>query len=381
MASEDFNSARLHRYKTEAQFVSSMPGLENPAANDDKHTKETTPSATEAKTDTTPEPEAKPEEKAEVDYIPPKGSQVYNFLWLNLDMPPKDDPEDGTIREPLKPRYVKNVRDAALANPATDVFLWVDSKRLTEKQMAFLQETLEEDIPNVKLKDLRSIPAYNDEPLYNSAENSPNWRNGGQTSTIWRQVDSAKILITLQGDYDQSFFADIDHSHLAINSKKVQGMLEKHGLMIGASSEYGHSVENQLWGTTRSRRPFFESYYVTALKSAYRHRNAWEDLVDKVKKELNKKEGIANEEIILSISGDGTSAEHTGHEFRDGYNTSMPAVVDKGELARVFNKRSVRPPRESLAVETTWAPSVRVDPTGARVSGWLSRAKEAIGLY
>lgn len=377
MASEEFNSARQRDAKNEYASTTALIKEDAlpPPANDDDFTAET--SAAKQPVEAQP---AEKEEKAEIDYIQPQGSQVYNFLWLNLDMPPKADPEDGTIREPLKPRYIKNVRDAALANPSTDVFLWVDSKRLTEKQMDFLQETLEEDIPNVKLKDLRSIPAYEDEELYNSAEKSPNWRNGGQTSTIWRQVDAAKILITLQGDYDQSFFADIDHSHLPINSKKVQGMLEKHGLMIGASSEYGHSVENQLWGTTRRRRPFFESYYVTALKSAYKHRNAWDDLVKKVAKELNKKEGIAKEEIIYSISGDGTSAEHTGHEFRDGFSTSMPAVVDKGELARVFNRRSARPPRESLAVETTWAPSVRVDPAGERISGWLSRAKKAIGI-
>lgn len=376
MATEDFNSARLYRSKVESQLGYNAEGQlvhqivdESPSAqpaNDDTET--TAEEATEPRT----EP------------LTPKGTQVYNFLWLNLDMPPKDDPEDGSIREPLKPRYIQNVREAALDNPATDVFLWVDSKRLTEKQMIFLQESLEEDIPNVKLKDLRTIPAYDEEPIYNEAETNKKWRSGSQTSTIWRQVDTAKILITLQGNYDQSFFADIDHSKLGINSIKVQEMLDKHGLMIGASSATGFSVENQLWGMARSRRPFFESYYITALKSAYKGNNAWNDLVSKVSKELNDEEGISSREIILPIDGDGTSAEHTGHEFRDGWDKDKkPAVIEKGELQRVFNRRSTRPPKNSLAIDVTWAPSEKVAPVSAtlhkRSSGIVQRVKEAIG--
>lgn len=362
MALEDFNSARSKNGQEAA--------VNEPQSANDNAGTVGKPAETKAETRT----EAAP--------LYPKGSQVFNFLWLNLDMPPKPDPDDGTICEPLKPKYIDNVRKAGLENPKTDVFLWVDSRRLTEKQMIFLQEKLEEDLPNVKLKDLRSIPAYDGEPLYNEAETNRNWRNSGQTSTIWRQVDAAKILISLQGDYDQSFFADLDHAHLAINSEKVQGMLEKRGLMIGSSGEGGYSVENQLWGLTRARRPFFESYYVTALKSAYRGDNAWDDLVEKVRKELYKNEAIPYEEIVLPISGDGTGAEHTGHEFRDGFGKSKPAVVDKGELSRVFNRRSARPPAESdtLAIEITWAPAIGVDTVSRTASGIFYKLKKAMGV-
>ena len=59
-------------------------------------------------------------------------SQVLNFLWLNLDLPAPPDLPDGSIREPLPPRYINNVRKAGEAHPETQVVLWVDSKRLTE---------------------------------------------------------------------------------------------------------------------------------------------------------------------------------------------------------------------------------------------------------
>ena len=104
-------------------------------------------------------------------------SQALNFLWLNLDLPAVSDPEDGSIREPLPLKYIESVRKAGEANPHTDVCLWVDSLRLTERQLMFLQEALEEGRTNVHLKDLRSIPSYRREKLYNEPETNPNWRS------------------------------------------------------------------------------------------------------------------------------------------------------------------------------------------------------------
>src|SRR5471030_3291714 len=84
--------------------------------------------------------------------LQPPGSQAMNFLWLNLDLPAKPDPEDGSIREPLPLKYIENVREAGKNNKAAEMFLWVDSKRLTERQMEFLKHALEAERPNVHLK-------------------------------------------------------------------------------------------------------------------------------------------------------------------------------------------------------------------------------------
>ncbi len=259
-------------------------------------------------------------------------SQVLNLMWLNLELPPKPDPEDGTIRQPLPAKYIENARNAGWKNPKAQVVLWVDSKRLTEKQMAYLKEAVELGRPNVRLKDLRSIPAYDNEQLYNEGETNPNWRNGAQSSLIWRQVDAAKILISLQGNFDQTFFADMDYAHMNLKSSEVQDMLKNPGLFIGSG------FENQLWGFTRERRGFFEDYYTAALKVAYGGSNAWALLLNKIG-DLQNKEDLQQTKLWLEINNDNTSAEHPGSELRDGHeSTNKPSVISASLLTKAFEK-------------------------------------------
>jgi hypothetical protein len=269
-------------------------------------------------------------------------SRVLNFLWLNLDLPAKPDPEDGSIRQPLPPEYIETVRKTARAHPTTNVVLWVDSERLTERQLRFLKKSVETNRANAKVKDLRSINAYRRQPLFNKPETNPGWRNAGQTSLIWQQVDAAKVLICLQGNYTQTFFSDLDHAHFGVTSPKVQGMLKKHGLMIGSSSNSYANIENQLWGFKRCRRDFFKAYYAQALREAKKGDNAWSKLVSKVDKELVAKESIPLGEFCLLIDNDGTSAHQPGHECRDGETRSVPSTISQGDLKRVFNARSRR---------------------------------------
>jgi hypothetical protein len=271
-------------------------------------------------------------------------SQALNFLWLNLDLPAPPDPEDGSIREPLPRKYVESIRRAGKDNPNADVMLWVDSKRLTRRQMEFLKAALEEGRPNVHLKNLRALNKYRHNPLYNERESNANWRNGGKHSLIWRQVDAAKVLISLQGDYDQTFFCDLDYARLPIGGKEIQGMLQKHHFMVGSGdNSCKSSIENQLWGFERSRKPFFESYYEAALQKAAEGENAWGVLCDKVRGELHDKEGIPLPEICFPFANDGSQAEHTGHEWRNGnQKKTAPATIPGKELTRLFNAKSQR---------------------------------------
>lgn len=228
---------------------------------------------------------------------------------------------------------------------------WVDSKRLTERQMAYLRGMLEDGMPNVRLRDLREIPEYDKEPLYNKGETNPNWRQGSQHSLIWRQVDAAKILVCLQGRYDQTFFSDLDHSHLGINSPRVQEMLKNHGLMIGSGAANAVWIENQLWGFTPERRGFFEKYYENALGSAMRGWNAFDDLQNQVDDDLVRAEGVALEKFCLPIRGDGTQAEQPGHLWREGHwAESSFSSIPSDRLAEVFNRVSSRAAVKAEAV-------------------------------
>ncbi len=273
-------------------------------------------------------------------------SKVLNFLWLNLDLPAPPDPEDGSIRQPLPEEYIGNVRAAGKAHPAAEIDLWVDSKRLTERQMVYLKYAVENGMENVHLKDLRTIPEYSNEELYDRPETNPNWRSG-YSGVIWLQVDSAKILISLQGKFDQHFFADMDHYHLDIESKRVQKMIGQHGLMIGSSDATYVSIENQLWGFNETRRKFFEEYYATALENAYNGWNGFGPLCDKVYGELTGgKGGIRLKDICLRIGSKGMAhAVQPGHEWsgRGGLwggkkkKEKSPAVVSADKVAEAFN--------------------------------------------
>ena len=263
-------------------------------------------------------------------------SRVLNFIWLNLDLPAPLDPEDGSIREPLPKKYIENVRKAGAVHPSAQIVLWVDSQRLTLRQMDYLRLSIEDGRPNVHLQDLRTITAYDQEPLYNQAEINPDWRRS-QDGLIWCQVDAAKVLVSLQGNFDQVFFADLDHAHLDIVSRQVQGALKKYGMFIGAA---GLMIENQTWGFNRRRIDFFERYYATALESAHKSMNAWEDLIYQVKDELVRGEGIPLEKVCIHIEGDGSQAEQTGHQWRTGYGTqtTAPVLIPNRQLHEIFNK-------------------------------------------
>ena len=272
-------------------------------------------------------------------------TQVLNFLWLNLDIPAPPDPANGDIRQPMPKNYIANIREAGAAHPQADIVLWVDSKRLTERQMDHLRNAVENG-DNIHVKDLRGIPAYNQTPLYNEPETNPNWRDADQRSVIWRQVDAAKALICLQGNYDQTFVADLDHAHLDLNEPQVQEALGKHGLFIGSREKTTvdiGQIENQLWGFERSKRPFFELACAMALKSCTHDTNAWYDFVMLVKSELLDKEKIPMQEFCLALDSDGSQAEHPEHKWREGVPVTRTALWEHLFSRPPHNKKGLPP--------------------------------------
>jgi len=261
-------------------------------------------------------------------------SQVLNFLWLNLELPAPPDPVDGSIRAPMPERYIESIRAAGARHPAVEIDLWADSRRLTEKQFAYIKASIEDERPNVRLKDLRTIVAYDKEALYNKAETNPVWRWKSKHTLIWRQVDAAKILISLQGRFDQTFYADLDYAQLDIGSQEVQDKLKNKGMFIGDGRE------NQLWGFNRSRRGFFKEYYAAALKVAYAGENGWGPLVNKIDAlERNGIDGF----YLCFLSSDGSQAEQPGSVWRDGRNDKFnPLFISAERLASVFNTENAK---------------------------------------
>lgn len=213
--------------------------------------------------------------------------KALNFLWLGLDLPAKAHPNEdkGYINNPLPSEYIRNMQEAAKHNQDADTILWVDSKRLTPLQHSWLKAT----VAPVEMKDLRSIPEYDNEALYNEGDTNQNWRTSfGQKSPIWRQVDAAKVLTVLQGNYEQSFFADMDFAHIDYSSPEVQDRMNDYGFLIGGyrpsmENEEHKIIENQFFGTSKRSKNLFKDIYKKSLKEAYDGKNGWKIFKDRFK--------------------------------------------------------------------------------------------------
>lgn len=269
-------------------------------------------------------------------------ARVLNFIWINLDFPAQAAVDsDAPFRRPMPPEYLAGVAKAGANNPDTAVRLWVDQKRLSAAQISFLQDHLSGSSANVALADLRSIPAYDREPLYNKPETSRFWRDE-KKSLIWRQVDAAKVLVCLQGNFDQVFFADMDLASIKTGAEDLQKKLGAHGIFVNQGPDYP-LIENQMWGFDRARRlGFFEELYKDTLDQAYKGENGWMSLVNIVDRKLfaskiSGGEGLYESDIVHYTKESGLRAHHPDHRFANGLGDVNPAFnTPRKSLGDVF---------------------------------------------
>lgn len=234
-------------------------------------------------------------------------SQAYNLVWLS----PRFTSGDGEdFHPPFQEKTKENILAIARANPDVDVRLWVDSKRLTKLQMQWLQEMVSDSVSNnLVVQDLRTIPSYDQCPLYNKEDTSPDWR-ANKHSLIWRQVDAARILACLQGEYAQSFYTDCDITRFCINSDDVQSTLSRHGIVV--STPGGKGFENQILGFDSRCRGIFNLLYISTLRDVSDNEcNGYSALVDFLNfhNEIHRL-GIDKEKIGIDTRYDGTAAIH-----------------------------------------------------------------------
>ena len=132
--------------------------------------------------------------------------QAYNLVWLSPKFVSPESQNTTPFFEPIPLHPLKSMMDAALRNSSADVLLWVDSQRMTSEQMEWLKATAAScPSGNLSVRDLREIPRYRDEKLFNQADNNPHWRQQKQ-SLIWAQVDTVRVLVVEEclrtGGYD-----------------------------------------------------------------------------------------------------------------------------------------------------------------------------------
>jgi len=114
---------------------------------------------------------------------------------------------------------------------------------------------------------------------------------------IYRQVDAARILASLQGDYKQNFYSDLDIINLVIDSDEIQNKINSSGIILGDAS--GISVENGFFGFDVKRYNLFQSLYQETLRYIFKtKKNGFVPFISFFDK-LIKEEDIELEEIIF----------------------------------------------------------------------------------
>lgn len=255
---------------------------------------------------------------------------AYNLLWIPVDFPADNAYDRKTFRalyeafhaepqptdpfhQPIPQKTLENMLHIAEQNHGVEARLWVDSKRLTPAQFDWLTETVKQySSDNLALLDLRSIGEYNHDLFYNNPQLATGW-GWDKHSMIWRQVDSAKLLICLQGDYEQVFYSDGDMTNLLVDSEEVQTPLAKHGLLFrgGTIPSDGHIFfENQLFGFSRQRKAMFEQLYRQTIDESKRSgMNGYGPYIDFIRR-ISRSEGFDVREVLFNAEHDGTSAFH-----------------------------------------------------------------------
>lgn len=248
----------------------------------------------------------------------PKGvaespTKAYNLLWISPSFPVSGE----QFRQPIPNQTVENMQGIAERNPYVDVQLWVDSRRMTDAQIGWLEKMIGEcPSNNMSLLDIRTVSEYNNHSFYNQPDDSPNWRID-KHSLIWRQVDVARILACLQSGHDQVFYSDADITNLVVDSAEVQGRLKKHGIILGGAVDEKSGYpwyENQFFGFDGRKREFFKLLYNRTLRDvAMKRENGYMSYIDLINSELKGKEKIDTRDIVFQARYDGTVALHPRH--------------------------------------------------------------------
>ncbi len=261
-------------------------------------------------------------------------TKAYNLLWIPPRFPKisifEPTPEDRPFCQPIPDKTVENMLRIAEQNEQVDVRLWVDSERLNRAQMEWLREMAGKACTrNMQILDLESISEYRSDQWFHQPDLSQNWRHN-KHSLIWRQVDTARILAGVQGDYEQSFYSDADVTNLIIDSQNVQEQLQKHGVIVsGWPTQDGAGYENQLFGFTRERKSLFFRLYEQTLEYVKSHgRNGYDPFIIFINSKFKDEEKIDTREIVFSPEYDDTRASHPGLDIHCPLPKNERGAVD-----------------------------------------------------
>jgi len=178
--------------------------------------------------------------------------RILNYVWIN-DKPDNIDMlRDDLCSVPLHyfDRAFKNARDY----PDVDVNIWVDYAMLDGYSRLFVDSyTLMQEMPNVRLHNLRDIPTYVQTPMFDTSGQHP----------IWSRVDYARLLVLEHclGNMPARdvFYADFDVQNVKLDQKNLKDCMNHYGCIIGRAD----IIENSFFGFRKGTKA--EDFLVSTL--------------------------------------------------------------------------------------------------------------------
>jgi len=168
--------------------------------------------------------------------------RMLNYVWINVC---HDDiiERDELCSVPL--HYFDMAYDNARRYPNVEVNIWVDYALLDGPSRFFVDSYgYCADTPNVKLRNLRDIPAYAQTPMFDVDSERP----------IWCRVDYARLLVLQHclntEAADDIFYSDFDVADVALNHPNLRRCMDRYGCIMGKSD----ILENGFLGFRRETK-------------------------------------------------------------------------------------------------------------------------------
>ena len=256
---------------------------------------------------------------------------VYHVMWYGSPIFPNPDEQS---RQPISETHIKYIHKIARNNSKSDIRFCFDSKRYTKAQLEWLENEMS-DLPNIILFDLRDIPEYENEPLYDQPDKSSDLRSN-KNSMLWRQVDTARFLASLHSFKEyyssnsevQIFYADLDVSNLLLDSEEVQKIIGEYGILLGAvlDTKTGRAwYANGAFGFDKRMFPFFELLYKKTLEhTKTKGKNGYIPYIEAIKK--LQRDGLDPKNIVypLKFFGPGKDVMFIDEIMKDMEKSNYP---------------------------------------------------------
>ena len=190
-------------------------------------------------------------------------TKILNYVWINKQRFSYED-ESCMCRIPL--HYIDKAIENAKRYPDTQVRLWLDHNLLDQQSLFFVASHIHfAGADNIAIHDLNEIPEYRDNPMFHPDDED-------FKDSIWARVDIARLL-ALQycledTEAQQVFYSDFDADDVKINSRSVHSIMQKYGLVLGATTH--EHVENGYFGFHRRNKDVLNEL-VTRSFNAYEH--------------------------------------------------------------------------------------------------------------